>query len=130
MPTGQPDAKAVNSSLDKGIEGNLDAALIGAKLDHNVKFAVKNRVVTLTGEVNSDEKAQKVSASRRLAVSLWPGKCLCSGMLFANANGNLQTPSVEGSRQIGTNEQTPPETEARMTDEHFSRAYQRDFIRR
>jgi len=55
-PPGQPDAKTVNTDLDKGIEGNLDAALVIAKLDHSVKFSVKNRVVTLTGEVNSEAK--------------------------------------------------------------------------
>ena len=48
---GETDAKAVNSDLDKGIEKNLDAALIEAKLHDNVKYAVKNHVVTLTGEV-------------------------------------------------------------------------------
>jgi osmotically-inducible protein OsmY len=54
VPVGaETDAKAVNSDLDKGIEKNLDAALIEAKLHDNVKYAVKNHVVTLTGEVAS-----------------------------------------------------------------------------
>jgi len=56
MPAGQPDAKTVNSDLDKGIDGNLSAALVEAKLDHSVKFSVKNGVVTLIGEVNSEGK--------------------------------------------------------------------------
>ena len=49
------DAKAVNTDLDKGIAQNLDAALIEAKLHDNVKYAVKNHVVTLTGDVTSNE---------------------------------------------------------------------------
>jgi hyperosmotically inducible protein len=54
VPLGnESDAKAVNSDLDKGIEKNLDAALIQNKLQKIVKFDVKNGVVTLTGEVNS-----------------------------------------------------------------------------
>jgi osmotically-inducible protein OsmY len=50
---GESDARAMNSDLDKGIEQNLDAALIQSKLHDRVKFAVKNRVVTLTGDVDS-----------------------------------------------------------------------------
>ena len=53
---GEKDAKAVNSDLDKGIEKNLDAALIQNKMHDNVKYEVKNGVVTLTGEVNSEAK--------------------------------------------------------------------------
>jgi osmotically-inducible protein OsmY len=56
----------MNSDLDKGIEGNLDAALIQDRLHQNVKYAVKNEVVTLTGEVDSESKrarAQEVAAS-------------------------------------------------------------------
>ena len=54
VPAGaESDAKAVNSDLDKGIEKNLDAALIQAKLHDRVKFSVKNHVVTLTGDVES-----------------------------------------------------------------------------
>jgi osmotically-inducible protein OsmY len=52
-PGAESDAKAVNSDLDQGIEKNLDAALIQNKLHENVKYGVKNGVVTLTGEVNS-----------------------------------------------------------------------------
>jgi hypothetical protein len=39
----------VNSDLDKGIERNLDTALIEAKLHDNVRYEVKNHDVTLTG---------------------------------------------------------------------------------
>jgi osmotically-inducible protein OsmY len=54
IPAGAESAsKDINSDLDKGIESNLDAALISAKLHKNVKYSVKNRVVTLTGEVHS-----------------------------------------------------------------------------
>jgi len=66
LPAGvENDAKAINSDLDKGIEQNLDAALISNRLHDGVKFAVKNRVVTLTGEVNSQavrNQAQAVAA--------------------------------------------------------------------
>jgi hyperosmotically inducible protein len=53
---GEKDAKTVNSDLDKGIEQNLDAALIQNKIHDNVKYAVKSGVVTLSGEVNSEQK--------------------------------------------------------------------------
>jgi len=54
-PGAEGDAKAINADLDKGIEKNLDAALIDAKFHDNVKYAVKNHVVTLTGDVESGE---------------------------------------------------------------------------
>ena len=57
IPPGvESEAKAVNSDLDKGIDKNLDAALIQARLNKDVKYDVKNGVVTLTGEVNSQTK--------------------------------------------------------------------------
>lgn len=56
IPVGaEKTAKAVNSDLDLGIENNLDAALIQNKMHDKVKYAVKNAVVTLTGEVNSED---------------------------------------------------------------------------
>ncbi len=58
------EAKAVNSDLDQGIEKNLDAALIQNKMHHNVKYSVKSGVVTLSGEVNSQDNralAEKVA---------------------------------------------------------------------
>ena len=65
IPVGaEKEAKAVNSDLDQGIEKNLDAALIQNKLHKSVKYEVKNGVVTLTGEVNSEAKralAEKVA---------------------------------------------------------------------
>ena len=57
IPVGaERDTKKVNSDLDKGIESNLDAALIKNKLHDGVKYAVKNHVVTLTGDVDSQAK--------------------------------------------------------------------------
>src|SRR6202048_1164723 len=65
VPSGvEKEAKAVNSDLDKGIEKNLDAALIQNRMHDNVKYDVKSGVVTLTGEVNSQAKrdrAEKVA---------------------------------------------------------------------
>jgi hyperosmotically inducible protein len=67
IPLGvEREAKTVNSDLDQGIEKNLDAALIQNKMHDNVKYKVKNGVVTLTGEVNSQDKrdrAEKVATS-------------------------------------------------------------------
>jgi osmotically-inducible protein OsmY len=59
-PVGDNNAKAVNSDLDKAIDKNLDAALLQAKLDKDVKYDVKNGVVTLHGEVNSQSKRSRV----------------------------------------------------------------------
>ena len=56
----------MNSDLDKAIEKNLDAALIQNKLHKSVKYDVKNGVVTLTGEVNSQSKralAEQISSA-------------------------------------------------------------------
>lgn len=55
-PGAESEAKSVNSDLDKGIESNLDAALIKQKLHESVKYAVKNHVVTLSGDVDSQSK--------------------------------------------------------------------------
>jgi hyperosmotically inducible protein len=67
VPAGnESDAKAMNSDLDKGIEQNLDAALIQAKFHDRVQYTVKNHVVTLTGEVETPSQrreAEKVAAS-------------------------------------------------------------------
>jgi osmotically-inducible protein OsmY len=67
LPSGnESDAKRMNSDLDKGIESNLDAALIQQKLHDSVKYAVKNNVVTLTGDVDSQSKrgrAQEIAST-------------------------------------------------------------------
>jgi hyperosmotically inducible periplasmic protein len=64
-PEAADDTKTVNSDLDKGIDKNLHAALVQNRLQ-NVKYEVKNRVVTLKGDVNSQfkrEQAEKVASS-------------------------------------------------------------------
>ena len=61
LPAGaESESKTVNSDLDKAIDKNLDAALIQDKLHKGVKYDVKNGVVTLTGEVNSESKRAQV----------------------------------------------------------------------
>jgi hyperosmotically inducible periplasmic protein len=65
-PGNERDAKKISSDLDKGIEGNLDAALLQGELHKNVNYAVSHQVVTLTGEVESQSKrrqAQDIAAS-------------------------------------------------------------------
>jgi hyperosmotically inducible periplasmic protein len=59
-PAVESQAKTVNSDLDKGIEKNLDAALIQHRLNNGVKYDVKNGVVTLSGEVNSQARRAQV----------------------------------------------------------------------
>jgi hyperosmotically inducible periplasmic protein len=67
LPLGaESAARTMNTDLDNGIDQNLDAALIRNKLHDGVKYAVKSRVVTLTGEVDSQSKrrdAARVAAS-------------------------------------------------------------------
>ncbi len=55
-PGAEKDAKTMSSDLDKGIEGNLDAALVQDRLRDHIEYAVKNQVVTLTGDVDSQSK--------------------------------------------------------------------------
>ena len=66
LPLGaESDAKKVNSDLDDAIGSNLHAALIKEKLQDSVKYSVKNHVVTLTGEVDSQSRraqAEKIAA--------------------------------------------------------------------
>lgn len=59
-PIDESQAKTVNLDLDKGIEKNLDAALIQHRLNKGVKYDVKNGVATLTGEVNSQARRAQV----------------------------------------------------------------------
>lgn len=62
VPLGvESDAIQINSDLDSGIESNLNAALIQARLHDTVKYSVKNRVVTLTGEVDSQAKRSLIA---------------------------------------------------------------------
>lgn len=66
IPLGaEKDAKAINAALDEGIGKNLDAALIQNKLQKLVKYEIKNAVVTLSGEVESEVRraaAEQVAA--------------------------------------------------------------------
>ena len=55
-PGAEKEARTINSDLDTGIEKNLDAVLIQSKLHDQVKYNVKNAVVTLTGEVESSAR--------------------------------------------------------------------------
>jgi hyperosmotically inducible protein len=66
LPPGvESDAKKVNAALDKGVAANMDAALIQYNL-RDVKYTVKNHVVTLTGDVDTQEirsKAETVASA-------------------------------------------------------------------
>jgi len=63
LPLGAENtAHRVNVDLDEGIESNLDAALIKDRLDGSVKYTVKNHVVTLTGNVDSQSKRTRAEA--------------------------------------------------------------------
>lgn len=66
-PGAESEAKAVDSDLDKAIEKNLDATLVKHRLKKDVKYDVKNGVVTLKGDVNSPAKRQQVE---KLAASI------------------------------------------------------------
>src|ERR1700719_3369941 len=66
-PGNESEAKAVDSDLDKAIEKNLDATLVKHRLKKNVKYDVKNGVVTLTGDVASQSKREQVE---KLAASV------------------------------------------------------------
>jgi len=59
-PGNESEARAVDSDLDKSIEKNLDATLVKHRLKKNVKYDVKNGVVTLTGDVPSQTKREQV----------------------------------------------------------------------
>jgi len=65
-PGNESAAKTVNSDIDKGIDKNLDAALVQNRLNKAVKYSVKNGVVTLTGRVDSQaarSEAAHIAAS-------------------------------------------------------------------
>ncbi len=65
-PGATSQARDINSDVDKGIEKNLDAALIQNNLNKQVRFDVKNGVITLKGEVDSEQlrtQAAQIAAS-------------------------------------------------------------------
>ena len=53
-------AKKVDSDLDSGIDKNLDAMLVQHRLKDNVRYHVSNGVVTLKGNVPSQNQRTKV----------------------------------------------------------------------
>lgn len=60
------ETKKVNSALDEAIASNLEAALIQSKLRSSVSYESNNRVVRLTGSVDSQAKraqAEKIAAA-------------------------------------------------------------------
>jgi hyperosmotically inducible protein len=59
-PGNESDAKTVDSDMDKAIEKNLDAILVKNKMKRDVKYDVKNGVVTLTGDVTSQSRRSQV----------------------------------------------------------------------
>lgn len=61
-PPADDTAKEVESDTDKGIEKNLDAVLVHHKLNRDVKYDVKNGVVTLKGDVHS--KSERADAQK------------------------------------------------------------------
>jgi len=67
LPPGDVSAvKAVDTDIDKSIDKLVDAALIQNNLHHDVKYSTKNGVVTLTGDVNSQQlrdQAQQLAAA-------------------------------------------------------------------
>lgn len=66
VPANDDLAKSINSDFDKAIGNDLDAALKQKRLNKLVHYDVKNGVVTLKGEVNSQAsraEAQKIAAA-------------------------------------------------------------------
>jgi hyperosmotically inducible periplasmic protein len=53
-------ARKVDSDIDSGIEKNLDAMLVEHKMNHAVRYDVKNEVVTLKGSVPSTTQRSDV----------------------------------------------------------------------
>ena len=53
-------AKDVQSDLDKAIEKNVSAVLTKHKWDRDIKYDVKQGVVTLKGKVNSQSQRAMV----------------------------------------------------------------------
>jgi osmotically-inducible protein OsmY len=65
-PGDESTAKTINSDLDKGIDKNVDAALIQSGINKGVSHSVKNGVVTLDGQVSSENRrtqAQNVASA-------------------------------------------------------------------
>jgi len=68
LPPGNESAtKEVNKDLDEGIEKNLAAVYIQDSFNSDVKYEVKNGVVTLTGTVSSQTRR---AAAERIATGV------------------------------------------------------------
>jgi hyperosmotically inducible periplasmic protein len=59
-PGAESDARTVNSDLDKAIDKNVDAVLVQNRMKKGIRYDVKNGVVTLKGDVNSQAKRAQV----------------------------------------------------------------------
>src|SRR5438309_8383390 len=59
-PGNESAAKTVDSDLDKAIDKSLHAQLVRSKMDHDVRYDVKNGVVTLTGTVASQTRRSMI----------------------------------------------------------------------
>jgi osmotically-inducible protein OsmY len=53
-------AKTVYADLDKGIDSNLDAALISGGYKTGIGHSTKNEVVTLTGSVDTEDQRDQI----------------------------------------------------------------------
>lgn len=65
VPANDDEAKSINSDFDKAIGNDLDAVLKQNHLNQAVRYDIKNGVVTLKGEVNSQSRrneAQRIAA--------------------------------------------------------------------
>ena len=60
-PAIEDDAKRVNSDHDKAIAKNLDAALVQNRLKEDVRYDVKNAVVTLKGKVSPQSRRAEIA---------------------------------------------------------------------
>lgn len=64
-PNGAGPTKTVYKDLDKGIDNNLDAALISAGYKSGISHTVKNGVITLKGTVDNESQREAIVASAR-----------------------------------------------------------------
>ena len=65
-PNSGGDTRTLYADLDKGIQSNLDAALIQNKVPGTIHHSTKNGVITLTGTVDSEgarTQAQQVASA-------------------------------------------------------------------
>ncbi len=63
LPPGDTSqTKTLYADLDKGIDSNLDAALITSGYQKDVRHSVKNGVVTLTGTVDTESQRTQVQS--------------------------------------------------------------------